>query len=651
MRSRPWRLPLVLVALALGVTSGHAGAPPDGGAAPPPPPAAPSPPVLQVVNGKEVAVEAAAALASGLTIVDLSDGWTPFIFAEQPGDNGEVLTARYRRIFLGLANDTGDDDGQPIAPGSHNYLEVYGIPPTLSVLRTRFLADGLEQCANVDLEKIRAVKSVPSFEGKKLDKELARIADLERRARSGKASIGDGAALDAAHAQRAAFAEVEKRLACEKLFTKSPRHAAGRFDEAMQQALLKFQLKNKLYDSPALRPDTMKALGRTLLEEDYESLLRVLTERVISAASILEDGSSTHEFTNAKGEKEKVRDLVSESLAATVEQLGIATPAAALAFFQRHAASELLTLHAAVKLPARPEYYAPDMKLTVEIDRGDVIYDPPFDAQGKPSPYSRHIFPSFTLRTTYRGQVIPLVKWRTTIGGWRSEQAKNGYEYFRYKGSDVGPRVWRNVVAGPVWIAPVSTPLRTLVKSKTVGPEFTHKKHEKHDQKDELVVNYDELGPGYWSAYGLIVAYNVEPGHDGKPDGDNGVRVHGSSEYRSIRNPEGYSHGCHRLMNHLAERMFSFVLQHRNMHADGEKKLGFTRQFLWKEDVYELRLPTRGFWYTLDPPLPVNVLEGNILGKVKKPIVPYVEKPGVKYPPGPPPAPPDTPEGRAGGDE
>jgi hypothetical protein len=50
----------------------------------------------------------------------------------------------------------------------------------------------------------------------------------------------------------------------------------------------------------------------------------------------------------------------------------------------------------------------------------------------------------------------------------------------------------------------------------------------------------------------------------------------------------------------------------------------------------------------LDPPIPVNVLEGNIMGDQKEPILGYVPKPGVKYP-GPPPAVPEGPEGKAGG--
>jgi hypothetical protein len=127
------------------------------------------------------------------------------------------------------------------------------------------------------------------------------------------------------------------------------------------------------------------------------------------------------------------------------------------------------------------------------------------------------------------------------------------------------------------------------------------------------------------------------------------VRVHGSSEFRSMFNPEGYSHGCHRLVNHLAVRLFSFVLRHRHVTVEGDQPLGFARQFLWKEDVYEMRLPTRGYRFVLDPPLPLNVLEGNVIGKQKKPVTTYVPKPGVVYPPGPLPIPPDSPEARAGG--
>ena len=138
----------------------------------------------------------------------------------------------------------------------------------------------------------------------------------------------------------------------------------------------------------------------------------------------------------------------------------------------------------AVKLPPRPDYYAPDMDLSIVVDRGDVWYDVPFDDKGHYKPQPRKKYPSLTLYTKVNGKQLALARWRTTIGGWRAEQAANGYEYFRYKGSDVGPRVIRHVVSGPVWIAPASTPIRSLVKGKIVNGKWMN------------VVNYDELGPG-----------------------------------------------------------------------------------------------------------------------------------------------------------
>lgn len=617
---------------------------------------------LSIVGGAERWVDADAAAAAGYTIVDLSDDWTPYIFDEVQDANGNVMSNRYRSVFLGLANDTGDGDGQPLPEGQHNYLELYGIPPTLSVMRARFVEDVSRTCPDVDFEKLRSAASIPPRTSKAEAKFAAKIAALNKKLEAERVKAAVDSLDELAEknpklakdiklvtryaAERVAFPEVEKRLTCEGLLTSdNPRekHTPGQFDEAMRTAVIRFQHKNKLYDAAALRPDTMLALGKTPLQLDYEALVRVLTERVVSAANILEDGSVDTKkgpptYVNARGEKVPVRNMVDEDLKATLEQLGLGTPEAALAFFQKHPADELHTLRAAVKLPPVPEYYSPNMDLSVVIDRGDVFYDPLYDENGKPVPQVRHHFPMLTLRVSYLGHKIPLVRWRTTIGGWRSEQASNGYEYFRYKGSDVGPRVWRNIVSGPVWIAPPSTPIRTLVKWKRVHGST------------QLVTNYDEIGPGYTSAYGLVAAYNVVPGKNGRPDWDNGVRVHGSSEILSIRNPDAYSHGCHRLMNHLAERLFSFVLRHRPIMVEGDKPLDFTRQFLWKDDVFELRLPSRGFWYRLEPPVPVMVLEGNIVGKVKKPIKTYVPKPGVVYPPGPMPVPSDSPESRAGGD-
>jgi hypothetical protein len=562
----------------------------------PPPPATR---VLLVDNGQETWTTAEKATAAGYTLVDLSDDWTPFLFAEHHTPTGEPLPNRYRRVFVGLANDQLDEDGQPLEPHEKNYLELYGVFPSLSVIRARFLQDGAATC------------------------------DKPPKRHKG-------------HKQPVVtpMAEAERRLACEGFLTPQSRHHAGKLDAAMQLALRSFQQKHMIYEGQALNPRTREALARPLVDNDHRSLMRALRERVVSAAAIIEDGTAERggqpTFLAANGQRYPMRNLADEYTDAAAKQLGLGTPEEALAFMQRHSSLDFVRLIAAVKLPPLPEYYGPEMDLSVVIDRGDIWYDLPFDEEGQFKIKARKKFPQFMLYTTYRGQKIMLARWRTTIGGWRAEQASDGYEYFRYKGSDVGPRVIRRVVAGPVWIAPVSTPIRSLVKPKVVRG------------RHEWVVNYEELGPGYLSAYGLVAGYFVIPGVNGRPDQDKGIRAHGSSEYLSMYSAAGYSHGCHRLPNHIALRMYSFILRHRPMRIAGDQPMDTSRQFLRGDDAFEIRIPSGGYAYFLDPPLPVDVLEGDIRGEQKTPILTYVPKPGVRYP-GPPPPVPNSPEARAGG--
>jgi len=596
-------------------------------------------------KGEERWVDADAAEGAGYTLLDLSDDWTPFIFTEQMSAEGQQLPNRYRRIFLGLANDELDEDGEPLEPGAKNYLELYGIPPSLGVLRARFVQDEQHPCHDQEsadaIDAVETVTYVAPADLKKDERRLAKIREEVEKARK-KAHLATAEELAEKQpafapkvkmlarraAEKPAMAAVERRLTCEGLLgTGKIKHTEGIYDDAMRLAVRKFQQKHMIYEANYLRRKTVDALARPLVDNDYDDLTRVMRERVVAAASILEDGSV-----------KQSRNLVDEYLKAALDQLQLTDGATALAFFKRHPATEFKRFRAAIKLPARPDYYSDNMDLSIVVDRGDVWYDLPFDDKGHYKPQPRKKYPSLTLYTKAGGKQIALARWRTTIGGWRAEQATNGYEYFRYKQSDVGPRVIRNVVSGPVWIAPASTPIRSLTKGKTVNGKW------------QRVVNYDELGPGYLSAYGLIAGYFVVPGAPGHSDWDNGVRAHGSSDYLSIYSANGFSHGCHRLPNHIAIRMYSFILQHRPMTIVGDKTMNFARQFLSKDVAFEIRLPSRGYYYVLDPPLPVNVLEGEIKGDQKKPIAGYVATPWTKYPPGlPVPAAPDSAEAKAGG--
>ena len=619
---------------------------------------------IQVVAGQERVVDGEQAVARGLTLVDLSDGWAPFIFQDGKAADGALLPNRYRAVFVGLANDHTDGDGEDLPPGEKNYLELYGIPPSLSVLRARFLADASRTCeASVDNTRLLAVDNIETFghttEKKEAAKHRQRAQRLEAaRSKTQFATLEDLAAADPRYtkdirthlrvdAENAAFAEVEKRLACEGLMD-AAKHKTGTYDAAMRTAVLDFQQKNAVFAQADLNRATLEAMSRPLLVNDFAALRRALSERAAHAGGFIEDGSAIGAMPAAKrgkprpiptyrtadGKQVPVPDLVGSATDAVMERLGLASPEDGLAFFRRHPESDLRWLRVAVRFPELPEYYSAKMDLVAEIDRGDIWYDFPFDSKGNRLAQPREHYPTFNLYIRWRGDKVPLVSWRTTIGSWRSELAADGEEYYRYKDSDVGKRVWRHVVSAPVWLPPPSSPLASMVKTKWVAGAYPR------------VVNYDETGPGFLSAYGLVAGIHEQARSTGQGVSffDNGIRTHGSFDYLSLRGR--FSHGCHRLYNNLAVRLFSFVLKHRHAKVLGPMALNFRRIFYWDGEVFEMRLPTRGFYYELDPPLPVETLKGNIVGKVKQPITEFVPKPGASYSGKPPAASESGSEGK-----
>lgn len=624
---------------------------------------------IQVWEGSERLVDAEQARGAGLVVVDLRDEWAPRLFEDGQTADGKPLVNRYRQVFVGLANDKTDGDGQPLPAGGKNYLELFGIPPALSVLRERFLADEGRDCSGVDTEALLGTHGIPAWgerterdELAKHDKRGARLAKV--LAERGLADVAALAALEdpsqaraikeaRSHlefaAKRAALAEVEKRMLCEGRMDPQ-KHKPGFYDGALRAAVVEFQEENMLLDRADIGRGTLEAMTRSIGDNNFAALRRVLAERATHAGGILEDGSvapppkrdgtprPAPTYRDAAGVEVPIPDLVSEATQATLDWLGIKTPEDATAFFKRHGARDFQWLKVAVPFPRKPDYYLEHMDLFVEIDRGDIWYDFPFDDKGEKQPQPRRLLPTLTLFTRWNGQQIPLVKWRSTIGGWRTEMASDGHDYMRYKGSDVGPRVWRHIVSAPVWIPPESTPLGGMVKRKLVNG------------RSQWVTNYDEVGPGYLSAYGLAMAIHVEKRihRDGKVTYfDNGIRSHGSSDYRSLLGR--FSHGCHRLYNNLAVRLFSFVLAHRKMQTMGPVTLDFRRSFYKDEKIFDLRLPVRGYYYLLEPPVPVEVLEGNIKGKLKAPIDGYVKRPGEDYPTSRPPPLSGSPQDKSGG--
>ena len=137
-----------------------------------------------------------------------------------------------------------------------------------------------------------------------------------------------------------------------------------------------------------------------------------------------------------------------------------------------------------------------------------------------------------------------------------------------------------------------------------------------------MQVNYHETGPSYASAYGLVAAYHARVAwrDDGtsRTSGDVGIRSHGSVDYMSIM--RRHSHGCHRLHNHIAVRLMTFILQHRRHRRVGHEPLAYTLPLQHEDERYELELTEGGYEFKLDNPIPVSVTTGRVLGSVTSPI-------------------------------
>ncbi|MDX2024285.1 MAG: L,D-transpeptidase [Deltaproteobacteria bacterium] len=635
---------------------------------------------MQAGKGKTIPLHEAQ--AQGLTVVDLSDNWVPFILSERDAEAQEPKPQAYRQTFIDLANDRVDPDvlylrgagptkavpAEPLgmAPAArrafeeerkksrqkglrrlqkqppNNFLEPFGIPPTITVLQKRMATDAAnEGCyAQVDMAALQAFAGSVSYQSMlQAKREFALVQEDTRwvKLRSEKlkqehpdawAETTEAAELQAlaadpkfaARVRRyqqgllrvAAVKATQQRLVCEGLLV--AKFTPGMFDLATHEALAEFERKNNIFSWGMLADETLEALKRSPLQLHFETFKRLVTERVADAASVLEDesalglGKAAH-YKDEAGNDRQVQDLVGANRDALLAALGVAAPEDVQRRFGSVSAEVLGTLKVAFKSPPKPPYYADVMQLEAEIDRGDVWYDFPFDDKGEQRPQPRQHYPHLTLFVRWNNQRIALVHWRTTIGSWRSERHPDGNVYYKYKNSDVGPRVWKNIVVSPVWIAPDGTQPKDLL---------TRKKFDVFG-RPETVVNTDVIGPGFASAYGMVMAIHQMPsGYD------NQIRTHGSVDYTSIA--RRYSHGCHRLVNNRAVRLFGFVLKHSAFERLGDQKLAYRKRFVHEGSAYEFKMSSRGYYFQLQNPIKVDVLEGNIKGKLEKPIEAFVRK-------------------------
>ncbi|MBK8172916.1 MAG: hypothetical protein IPK60_21640 [Sandaracinaceae bacterium] len=587
-------------------------------------------------------IDAALASTEGYIILDLGEEWTPYLFSERGSEAEPIQPSSFRVNYLALARGEFPNNQHGDRAREDEYLELYGIAPTLKLLRTRFHAVNDNACEHtLDLTALAAFNgaanngqsdAVARRDAQRFDLLQVQVRRLLARNHAETLDTLDRTTLraedrdlltqyDRVAPRQLAIRAAQTRLECEGFFRGVGRVSRGAIDWASHLALAKFEKRNRVYGWGALSRDTLEALRKTPFELEREAVVRVLTERAMQALGVLEDGSITQfRYRGRDGAQHPIRNMEAEVQAAVVEAFGLATPESTLAFLDGLGempsdAPRWVAIHG----PELPEYYAGDMDLTVEIDRGDVWYDFPYDEQGNELPQSVERRPRTTIFTSYMGQRIPLARFGTTIGGWRTEFV-DGVEWWKYKGSPFGPVVWTEIVSAPVWLPPETTPPKSLLNRTP--------RSRRRQNPLPYEVDYHETGPSYASAYGLVAAYHhpyaETEGGDLRLMGDEGIRSHGSVDYMSIM--RRHSHGCHRLHNHIAVRLMSFVLAHRPHHRIGQQHINFQRDLEYQEETYHMEIREGGYVFNLDRPIRVEVLEGRVRGELQRPVEVLIPK-------------------------
>lgn len=587
-------------------------------------------------GGSEREVDAADASLEGYVVVDLGEAWTPYILSNRDTPEAPLVPNTYRDTYLALARGELPDDHHGARARRDKYLELYGIMPTFGLLRERMrTVGGLECAASLDLAPLTDFDGFVAYRNNNTARRDARHFNvLERQvgevvAREG---VEDAADLDRSslsdrdqrrvhdyldeRTKVGAIRAAQDRLDCEGFFEGKGRWTRGALDWATHEALAEFERRHRVYGWGFIGRGTIDALRRTPLENEREAVIRVMTERAMHAAGVLEDGSTEREgeprmFRGRDGEEHPVPNLEVAIRELVIEAFGLQTPQSTLEWLESLGELPEDGTHLiAMRGPELPEYYDGNMDLFVEVNRGDVWYEFPYDEAGnqRGQPVQRR--PRQTVFTRYLDQRIPLARFGTTIGGWRSEMV-DGVVQWKYKNSPVGERVWHQIVGGPVWLPPESTPHRELLTRNPRG------------RGDEaFYINYHETGPSYASAYGLVAAYHLKfwENADGtvRYGGDEGIRTHGSVDYMSIM--RRHSHGCHRLHNHIAVRLMSFVLAHRPHRRVGHEAIGFRRELEHDGHTYRMEIDQGGYVFQLEEPVHVHVLEGRVRGTVHRPI-------------------------------
>jgi hypothetical protein len=632
-------------------------------------------PVLE--GGRVVGQKLAAdARKEGLTVVDLSDDWLPTVFSETP-DMPQPL----RPFLLDLANGRFKTGRQYARPREDRFFEVFGIFPSLNLVRRR-LADKRrhachEHVKDAVLEELSPKNVIPP-------EELEKVPNPNPETRAETPMVTTGRTISPrplTEQEKRAVIAMQAHLRCEDLLR--GKATPGRMDRWTSEGLKTYQHLHQLADNSKIDADTRAVLLGDSREHDFRLLLRVLRERIVDATGLLEDGSAigvqgqvqgrvldSPEFqplavsTDKDKEKDKPQaapapagtaaapasgksasadasakivpagDLIAPATQAASEALGWKSPEAALAnnlplpapppgakkvrkIVVKKGQPAPLPLAVAIKLPPPPPYHSAKMELRAEIDRGDVVLEKPKFDKEGHKKWKPPVADRPTLTLYAKAGDHEVALCR-----WPT--TIGGWKTFEKKDGTMALKYKDSVTGDALWPEVLATPtwhpapgMPTKRLLIKVGDSF--------QPKTEII------GPGYHAAYGLVAIPHLQimgKKDNGEPElMDLRIRTHGTPGYRSVK--RGESNGCHRLHNFEALRLAAFLIKHRENVRDGLVPEDYTRNLNYKGQTVALESESKGYRFKLTPPVPVTVLEGDVKGDAKavKHLVPLATVP------------------------
>jgi len=242
---------------------------------------------IMIVEGGRVAGQTTSESArrDGLTVVDLSDDWLPYVFSEEPGKPQPM-----RPYLIDLANGRFRSGSQYSRAREDRFFEAFGIFPSLNLLRRR-LADKKrhachERVKDGVLEELSPRNVIPAEEAEKVPNPNPATAKETPMVTTGR-TISPRPLT--AQEKRAVIA-MQAHLRCEDLLP--GKAIAGRMDRRTSEGLKTYQHLQMLADNANIDFETRAALLGDSREQDFRALLRALRARVVDVTGLIEDGSA-----------------------------------------------------------------------------------------------------------------------------------------------------------------------------------------------------------------------------------------------------------------------------------------------------------------------------------------------------------------------